>query len=156
MRLAGFFAICLGTAICSGCFPVNMFEAATGLNEKPVGSFTLSSAALGQLAVTPTSCSAGDQQFFLGGDFADEKSGLVLRLAVDPVEGPAARVFARAAPYEKAVVFRRKECPVFHFSLETTGIRINDINDYHLSLELDCANGNGDRIKGKVAAAHCH
>ena len=121
-----------------------------------LGSFTVSSDRLGHLTVSPSSCTAGDRQFFLGGDFEDEKSGIVARLVVDPLEGPAVRVFATAAPFEKTAVFRSPECRVFHFSLDATGWRINRIRDYRLSLDLDCSNKEGDTLTGKVSAAHCH
>lgn len=121
-----------------------------------LGAFTVSSDRLGHLTVSPSSCTAGDRQFFLGGDFEDEKSGIVVRLVVDPLDGPAARVFATATPFEKTAVFRRPECRVFHFSLDTTGWRINRIQDYRLTLDLDCSNKEGDSITGKASAAHCH
>jgi hypothetical protein len=121
-----------------------------------LGSFTVSSDRLGHLTVSLSSCTAGDRQFFLGGDFEDEKSGIVVRLVVDPLDGPAARVFATATPFEKTAVFRRQECRVFHFSLDTSGWRINRIQDYRLTLDLDCSNKEGDSITGKASAAHCH
>ena len=84
------------------------------------------------------------------------QAGKVVRLGVDPLEGPAARVFASAAPFGETAIFRRSECRVFHFSLDTTGWRIDHIQDYRLSLELDCANQAGDSLAGKASASHCH
>jgi hypothetical protein len=121
-----------------------------------LGSFALASERLGHVTVAPTTCTAGERQFFLGGDFEDEKAGVIVRLVVNPLDGPAARVFASAAPFEKAAVFRRPECRVFHFSLDTAGWRINRIQDYRFTLELDCSNRGGDSIIGKASVTHCH
>ncbi len=144
--------------LCAGCFsarPVGSVSGSQGA-ERMLGSFAMSSERIGHLTVSPSSCTAGDRQFFLGGDFEDEKSGIVARLVVDPLSGPAVRVFATAAPFEKTAVFRPPECRVFHFSLDATGWRINRIRDYRLSLDLDCSNKEGDSLTGKVSATHCH
>lgn len=146
------------TLLFVGCFsarPIGMTPDSTG-EQSRLGSFALSSAYLGHLMLSPSSCTAGDRQFFLGGDFEDEKTGMIIRLVVDPLYGPAIRVFANAEPYEKSVVFHRPECRVFHFTLDTTGWRINRIRDYRLTLDLDCTNPEGDSITGTVSATHCH
>jgi hypothetical protein len=118
--------------------------------------FDFSSAALGHWLISPSSCTAGDRELFLGADLFDDSAAVVIRLVVDPLDGPAVRVFAKAAPFENSVIFRRSECRVFHFSLESTGWRINEVQDYRLSLDLDCASKNGDTIKGRVSVNHCH
>ena len=123
---------------------------------QPLGSLKLSSVALGQLTLSPTSCTAGGRELFLGADFADDAAGIVTRLVVDPLDGPAVRVFAGATPFEKSIVFRRSDCRAFHFSLESTGWRINRIDDYRVTLDLDCSGQGRDSIEGKVSATHCH
>jgi hypothetical protein len=120
------------------------------------GSFTVSAKALGRVTIAPSSCVAGDRQLFLGADFPDETAGAVVRLVVDPLDGPAVRVFSSSAPFDKSVVFRRSDCPVFHFSLDPTDWRINHVQDYQVSLELRCATAEGDTIEGRVAVEHCH
>ena len=131
--------------------------AATGqASPGTLGSFTVSSPLLGDSRVAPTECAAGDRQLFLGGDFADPAAGLVVRLVVDPLEGPAARVFAAADPFRKNVVLRRSDCAVFHFSLEHTGLTINEVRDYRLSLELDCTLADSTSVRGSASTTHCH
>jgi hypothetical protein len=124
-------------------------------NQQALGSFTVSSASLSQTMLIPLSCAAGDRQFFLGADFEDKDSGLILRLVVDPLEGPAVRMFTSAAPFDNSIVFHRSDCKVFHFSLDTTGWRINRIYDYRITLQLDCSR-NGESIQGSASATHCH
>lgn len=120
-----------------------------------LASFSVSSQVFGVQSFTPTVCTGGDRQFFLGSDLSDPNSSLVLRLVVDPLEGPAVRLFSSQAPYDKSVVFRRSDCRVFHFSLDSTGWRVNDINDYRLTLQIEC-DRQGESIAGSASSSHCH
>lgn len=138
-----------------GCFSSQPL-AADGKDSGPLGDFQLSSASLGQLTISPRDCLAGDRERFLGADFTDAAAGAVVRLVIDPLDGPAVRVFDSAAPFDKSVVFRRSECRTFHFSDESTMWRINGVQDYKLSLELDCVNKSGDSLAGRLSARHCH
>lgn len=142
--------------LAAGCFsskPVAV--TGNGVAEGNLGSMTVSSPQLGDVTVTPTLCMSGARQYFLGGDFEDEKGGTVVRLVVDPLSGPAVRVFSADAPFEKSVAFRRDQCSVFHFSLDSTGWRINRIDDYRLTLNVDCSRA-GETVRGAVSATHCH
>jgi len=123
--------------------------------EQPLGSFTLESGTFGDSTLAPTVCAAGDRQSFLGADLQTPGSPVVLRLVVDPIEGPAVRLYSTEAPFDKSVVFRRSDCSVFHFSLDSTGWRINDYEDYRLTLQLDCAR-EGEHITGNASSTHCH
>jgi hypothetical protein len=158
MRATALLIIIPCVLLLGGCLSASPIETGSGSTGEPqtLGSFVLASGRLGRVAIAPTTCTSGDRQFFLGGDFQDEQAGFIVRLVVDPLDGPAARVFAGAAPFEKAALFRRPECRVFHFSLDPTGWRINRVRDYRLTLELDCSNREGDSIIGKASAAHCH
>ena len=120
-----------------------------------LGSFAVSSRQLGEATLAPSECTAGDRQLFLGADLTSPGAPLGLRLAVDPLEGPGVRVFATDAPLEKAVVFHRSDCTVFRFSLDATGWRVNDVNDYRLALEIDCGRV-GERVRGSASSTHCH
>jgi hypothetical protein len=120
-----------------------------------LGSFTVTSGTLGNSVLAPTACSAGDRELFLGADLSSSDSDLVVRLVVDALDGPAVRVFAATAPFDRTVVFRRSECGVFHFSLDSTGWRVNDRYDYRLTLQLDCSR-NGESIAGSASTTHCH
>ena len=153
----------LGAAVVlsTGCFsfpamPLPGNAAKDGASPGVLGSFAVTSPLLGSVTVAPTACRGGDLQQFLGGDFSDPASGLVVRLVVDPLEGPAARVFDAADPFRKSIVLRRSECAAFHFSLEHTGLTINDVRDYRLSLELDCALADGTTVHGNASTTHCH
>ena len=48
------------------------------------------------------------------------------------------------------------DCSVFHFSLERTGWRINDIYALRVRLELSCSLPSGDAVQGSLTAARCY
>jgi len=153
--------LCAAVVVSTGCFsfpamPLPGYAATETAPAGVLGSFSVSSPLLGNATVAPTGCVSGDLQQFRGGDFSDPASGLVVRLVVDSLEGPAARVFDAADPFRKSVVLRRSECAVFHFSLEHTGLTINEVRDYRLSLELDCALADGTTVHGRASTTHCH
>ena len=150
--------LAMASAACFS-FPAMPLPGAAATEGAPpgvLGSFDVRSPLLGDATVAPTVCAAGDLQQFLGGDFHDPASGLVVRLVVDPLEGPAARLFDLEDRFQRSVVLRRTDCAVFHFSLEHTGLTINDVRDYRLSLELDCALVDGTTVRGSVSSTHCH
>jgi len=147
-----------GVCLLSSCLSSRPVPGGTGATTSPgqaLGSFTIASPALGQKTFAPTACSGGDRQFFLGADFSDPATGLVLRLVVDPLDGPAVRLFASDAEFDKSVVFRRSECSAFHFSLDSTGWRVNEVYDYRITLQLDCKRAD-DSIVGNLSSTHCH
>ncbi len=144
-------------ALCTSCFSLAPapIGAENGSAAASLGEIQVSSPALGAITVLPTDCVSGARQYFLGGDFVDAKSGVTVRLAIDPVASPAVRVFSSSAPFDKSVAFRRDECSVFHFSLDSTGWRVNHVDDYRITLKIDCAHG-ADSVRGTASATHCH
>jgi hypothetical protein len=130
-------------------------RAASDRAAAPLGTFSLAGPTFGQQTLLPTRCSVGERQLFLGFDLQDEKSGLVARLVVDPITGPVVRVFKASAPFDSSVLFHRSECRAFHFSLDSTGWRINRIQQLGVSLELDCQLPSGDSIVGKALDGGC-
>ena len=151
-------SLLLRTLICAalgGCVTPAPIKSSTGENDAKLGAVALHSARLGQASLNPTRCQAGDRAFFLGGDFIDDASGVVLRLAFDPLDGAAVRLFVPGASPERSIVFRRVDCRVLDATLDPTNWKINDVSDYRLTLKFDCARGD-DAASGQVAAVHCH
>ena len=145
-----------GCVLLAGCFsskPIGGPGASNG-SSPTLGTFAVTSQVLGDHVLTPSACTAGDRQLFLGADFATPSSPLVVRLVVDPLDGPAVRVFSTDAQFDRTVVFRRSDCQVFHFSLDSTGWRVNDVTDYRVTLQLDCTR-DAESIKGEASATHC-
>ena len=117
-----------------------------------IGRFEVSSAAVSRGIIVPTRCDAGDGEQFLGGDLRDESLGVTVRLVVDPLYGPALRVYDTRAPFERSVLFFEEECERFELSLVPTGEEINSIVVRELELEVDCENEEGATIYGRAAA----
>jgi len=122
---------------------------------RALGTFSITSQTFGNLTLTPAACASGGLQFFLGGDLSAPDTPVVLRLVVDPLDGPAVRLYSFEAPFDKTVVFRRSDCAVFHFSLDDTGWRVNDVHDYRLTLQVECAR-DGESLRGSASSTHCH
>lgn len=160
-RFAAALAFALAPSIAAlGCLSVHPAAVAG-----EAGSGPGSASALGQFAITspggasgtvaPTSCTSGDRELFLGVDLTDERSGLVVRLVVDPLDGPVVRVYDRDAPFDRTVLFFRDECETFESSLEETGWIVNDVRVRRVTLDLDCENEEGAAISGRAHADHC-
>jgi len=148
----------LPCALASGCLstlPVDGNATAKKGGNVSLGSVALYSERLGQSTIAPNTCSAGDREFFLGGDFIDEKSALVVRLVFDPLDGAAIRIFTPNSSAEKSVVFHRSDCEALKYTFEPTRWRVNDVYDYRISVSFDCKNG-ADAATGEVSATHCH
>jgi hypothetical protein len=145
-------------ALSSGCLstlPVDGSAAADKSGNVSLGSVALHTERLGQATITPNTCSAGDRELFLGGDVIDEKSGLIVRLVFDPLNGAAVRIFVPNSSAEKSVVFHQRDCKALKYTFEPTHWRVNDVYDYRLSVSFDCRK-DADAANGEVSATHCH
>jgi hypothetical protein len=119
------------------------------------GSFKVASAPLGNPNLTVTSCQSGGRLSFVGADLFDDTARMAIRLVIDPLYGPGVRVFSLDAPFDKTVVFTRGECKAFHFALDSSGWRVNDVTEYHVTLEIDCSRPNGESLAGQATIRNC-
>ncbi|MEO8195457.1 MAG: hypothetical protein ABI689_01915 [Thermoanaerobaculia bacterium] len=122
---------------------------------KRLGRFEVASIGAPPGTITPTTCIVGDHELFLGADLVDPKSNLVVRLVVDPLAGPALRVYDADSPFDRSVVFFRDECTTFRMKLEDTGTMVNNIVERRLDLKVECENEDGATIRGSAAVARC-
>jgi hypothetical protein len=125
-------------------------------NAARLGSFTVASIGAPPGTIEPTQCLAGDNELFLGVDLVDPATRLVVRLAIDPLAGPALRVFDSGARFDRSVLFFREECATFTMDFGSTGWIVNDIIVRRVELEVDCENEDGATIRGKATAARCN
>jgi hypothetical protein len=142
-----------GLAACASAHPGAATAAGEGESgdDSVVAHFEISSSGLARGEITPTHCNAGDLSHFLGADLVDDGLGLAVRLVIDPLYGPALRVFDLNQPYERSVIFFEEECERFDLDFEPTGWMINEVEVRDLTLEVDCMNEDGATISG---AAH--
>lgn len=150
-------ALIIGVSISLSCHSGKAFSKLDSQSSKSqaLGSFMITSKVLGNSVFTPSVCDSGDRQYFLGSDFKDQSSAIVLRLLVDPLHGPAVRMFSSEKPFDQSVVFHRSDCKVFQFSLDSTGWQLNDVYDYRVALQLDCSRDD-ESISGSASSPHCH
>lgn len=145
----------LATACLAACASAPPISVGASQGGAPLGTLAVSTPAFGQQSLRPTTCHSGERDYFLGFDLGDDTSGVVTRLIIDPATGPVIRVFAVDAPYDKTVLFRGPQCRVLHFSLESTGWRINRADELNVSLDVDCRLPSGESIVGKAATTDC-
>jgi hypothetical protein len=150
MRLTAALALALAAA---GCLSTGAV-AGDGAAE-PLGLFEASFDGRQTVRLVPTRCDSGDPQLFLGVDLASEEVRAVVRLVVDPLVGPVARLFDADHPFERTAVFQRADCRRFELSLEETGWTINDVRVRKIELDLDCTLPEGARLSGRATAGHC-
>lgn len=128
---------------------------ATAAAGERLGSFEVASVGAPPGTIRPSSCVVGDHELFLGADLVDPDTHLVVRLVIDPLAGPALRVYDTDEPFDRSVVFFRDECTAFGMDLAETGAMVNNIVERRLELEVDCENEDGATIRGSVTAADC-
>jgi len=154
-------AIAAGIALAPallGCFSAApSLQAADGSGDpsERLGTFDVASIGAPPGRIAPQTCVAGDHELFLGADLVDPATNLVVRLVVDPLDGPALRVYDSGAPFDRSVLFFRDECTTFEMHLEPTGWIVNDIVVRRLELKVECENEAGATIRGSAAAARC-
>jgi hypothetical protein len=132
-------------------------EAATAATESAtrLGSFEVASLGAPRGTIAPATCVVGDHELFLGADLVDPDTNLVVRLVIDPLDGPALRVYDADAPFDRSVLFFRDECTTFGMELEETGSMVNNIVERRLELAVECENEDGATIRGSASAARC-
>lgn len=141
-----------------GCFSSATGLAATRATAEPgqrLGGFEVSSIGAPPGTIAPATCVAGDHELFLGADLVDPDTHLIVRLAIDPLYGPALRIYDADAPFDRSVLFFRDECTTFGMELGETGTTVNNIVERSLELEVDCENEDGATIRGSASVARC-
>ena len=151
MRIAGGLILASGLVLGTGC--ASLPSAPAG-EPDVTGELSIAGPTFGETQLRVEECASGEHQMFLGADLTGQ-GALVARLAVDPLSGPGLRVYDSTAPFGRAFVVRQSDCDHFHFSIERSGWRINDIWVLHLTLDIDCSTPSGDAIRGTIASASC-
>ena len=153
--LVGVATIAMGLASCGSSATGLEPATSAGKSELGLGSFQVASIGAPPGTISPVACVVGDHELFLGADLVDPASGLVVRLVIDPIEGPVLRIYDADAPFDRSVLFFREECTDFVMRLADTGTTVNNIVERSLELEVDCENEDGATIRGRAVAARC-
>lgn len=117
---------------------------------------TFSGPTLGSGRLETNQCVSGGRMSFRGADLADQNTRevLVLRFVIDPLYGPAVRLF-RDSESGPSLLFRQSDCSTFDYTLEGTGSVVNFVEEIQFGLHLDCRGPKGDRVVGNVDIPAC-
>ncbi|MES1243594.1 MAG: hypothetical protein ABUT39_18450 [Acidobacteriota bacterium] len=111
---------------------------------------------LGKGELSTNQCQSGERSSFLGIDAYDRntKEVLVLRLVIDPIEGPVVRLY-KDSDSGPSLVLRKSDCSTFDYVLDSTGKSVNFVTEMKFAIQLDCRGPQGDYVVGKVDLPAC-
>jgi hypothetical protein len=101
-------------------------------------------------------CSSGDLEYFLGVDLADQKGGALVRLVIDPIDGPRLAFVFREDGAGQRLVLRRDQCSQLDAAVRYTGWEINTVRDFSGFVDAECKSDEGHPIGLHVRFSHCH
>ncbi len=101
-------------------------------------------------------CWSGDRESFLGVDMADESRDLLLRLVIDPMEGPRLRLMRGPGAAGRGMAFDTSGCRELQAQVRPTGWRVNRVRDFTGELRADCTSEQGAHLVAHLAFSHCH
>jgi hypothetical protein len=102
------------------------------------------------------SCSSGDLEYFLGVDLADQKGGALVRLVIDPIDGPRLAFVFRDDGAGQRLVLGRDRCSQLEAAVRYTGWEINTVRDFSGFVDAECRSDEGQAIGLHVRFSHCH
>lgn len=123
---------------------------------EPSNVVAMAGPTLGRRELMTNKCASGQRFVFRGADIFDEttKETFVLRLVLNPIEGPVVRIF-RDSEFGKSIILRRKDCKTFEYQLKNTGTTVNFVSEVSVAVQLDCHTKAGDFVVGKVDLPAC-
>jgi hypothetical protein len=132
-----------------GCATTKLAGSASTSIEQP----TLS---VGDRRYQLDACSSGDLEYFLGVDLADPKGGAVVRVVIDPIDGPRLALVFREDGARQRLVLRRDQCSQLEAAVRYTGWEINTVRDFSGFVDAECRGDEGQPIGLHVRFSHCH
>ncbi len=101
-------------------------------------------------------CSSGDLEYFLGVDLADQKGGALVRLVIDPIDGPRLAFVFREDGAGKRLVLRRDQCSQLEAAARYTGWQVNTVRDVSGFVDAECRSDEGQAVGLHIRFSHCH
>jgi hypothetical protein len=122
----------------------------------PTNVVAMAGPTLGSRELRTNKCVSGQRFVFRGADMFDEttKEVFVLRLVLDPIQGPVVRIYTDSE-FGKSIILRRKDCRTFEYELKDTGNMVNFVSEVKVAVQLDCRTKAGDFVVGKVDLPAC-
>ena len=99
-----------------------------------------------------TGCRSGDHAYFLGADLLGASNEPLLRVLIDPLDGPRLRLLGRRG----GAVLGPGQCSELRASVQHTGWWVNDVRDVAGEVQARCTLADGGLLEAHVAFDHCH
>lgn len=146
----------LSALVSVGCASGTKAAGARPAPSQSTNAVAFTGPSLGNGELFTNQCISGGRFDFRGVDVADgnTKEVLVLRLVIDPLEGPAVRLF-RDSESGPSMILRKADCETFVYELGSTGKSVNFVTEMKVSLQLDCHTKAGDVVVGSVDIPAC-
>jgi hypothetical protein len=135
------------TSACVAHTSVHGLPAATTGGVAPGAGLTI-----GDRVLPVTGCRSGDHSHFLGADLVGASGEPLLRVLIDPLEGPRLRLLGRSG----RAVLGPDQCPELRASVHDTGWRVNEIRDVAGEVQARCTLEDGAMLEAHIVFDHCH
>lgn len=123
--------------------------------KKPKGSVESTGGPLGKWTMPIDVCQSGEHQGFFGVDLLSHSNReLGVRVIVDAAKGKLVNVNIPGGKKE-ALPLDREKCSKLEIDIKKTNSQVNDIHLIEGSLDFDCAQGETDRVFGRVSFENC-
>ena len=101
-------------------------------------------------------CHSGDLEHFLGVDLVDRLHGAIVRVAIDPIDGPRVRIVYGRDGSRQRVDPTPGRCRQFDADARATSWIVNDVRDVSGFVDVECAAEPGPLVSLHVRFSHCH
>jgi hypothetical protein len=101
-------------------------------------------------------CRSGDREYFLGVDLADTDRTAVLRVLIDPMDGPRLRLTSGGGGAPRVMALGPDSCRTLQAEVQPTGWRVNRVRDFSGFVMAECTAASGQEVRAEVRFAHCH
>ena len=111
---------------------------------------------VGERRYTLDACRSGDLAHFLGVDLEDRQGGAVVRLVMDPIDGPRVRLVHGGGEARQRIDVVPSRCRRFDAEVWPTGWIVNTVRDVSGSIDAECAGDPGPAVTLHARFSHCH
>jgi hypothetical protein len=147
-------ALCLVLPLIAGCASTSVRGGAPpGAGASEADHATLS---VGGQRYQLDACRSGDLAHFLGVDLEDRHGSAVVRLVVDPLDGPRVRIVHGRGESRQRIDLIPSRCRVFDAWVQPTGWIVNTVRDVSGAIDAECPGDPGPAVDLHARFSHCH
>ena len=136
-----------------GCARTSVRSVPTDARSPEVAGATL---AVGERRYRLEACRSGDLAHFLGVDLEDRQGGAVVRLVMDPIDGPRVRLVHGPGEARQRVDLVPGRCRRLEADVRPTGWIVDTVRDVSGSVDAECPGDPGPAVSLHAHFSHCH